>query len=1165
MQNRLYTVIDKALFYDPDSILIGAFEFLELNGEDTGSTLEKLRGFYPRAHFDISYDESSGVKTVLAYRRQGRSDRDISELKSVLALLKKTGVEVRSGRMYCFSEGAGQSQIDTFLKENVNAYVYICDIAGSPREAELAQENPIIESFCTATYTELVRMRKKFDLGMAIDDLMCVQNYFISESREPSLVEIKIIDNFFSENFRHTTFETILDSVETEDEVIADAWQHYRELRRDAIPSLSDITKAAKLNIVKENVVQASGKLSGVRVPMAQDEDGLLLLCKNESHNRSTTAVPFDGASGCISGAVKDFLCALGYPYDSYRVVGCGKNEKSRKNAIVSAMGYAETANSVGVSCSKCKEDISHSHDEKQREICAVLALANERNVKTVFEKSAIKGDKVYVVGGKAGADGSHCMYRNLKNEYSVGEYVPVSSPAELAALKRLFVSQELADIAVAINDISSGGVICALGEIADGADINISEMQTKYELSVSEALLSESGERMIVCVRAESGARLESLCKKAGLGCAEIGTINDDKRFVIYDGEGNRVASLTGAFLLSGGAEKHLSATVKTEQAFEPSEALIAAKAPLESVSPIKKFFGRGIKYDFEKACLISAEDIDISRPELSHRCSPIASGDITSLDSSSSKYDVSVCRLSYNGRQVKTADNKAVYSALACGTANGIGEVMPYSGAYLSLVEAVLKLVCAGYGENDINFTLQEYFPEHKNNSTRLGISVASMLGCFEAQMQLGIPSIGGRISIGGGESERERISIVNAFAFCLCEREGAIRKALSRAGSKLVLIKPEVDKALLPSGQAVKELIKTVNALKNSGVLRSAAVVNAQNPATVLMEMCKPDRKGVAFDEDCDIENIFDNAYASVICEISEKADMPKGSILLGHTVSEHRFTRGDDAFELSNVLGLREVSCDKTKFKRYLYLKEANDLYGSVKPLSGEVVRVFMPLTDSSVMHDDVKAAFEENGAAVKLLRINEGNMSELVKQIKKADVLWLSDSVNGDAVLCYALADKKVRAEIDALRERGGLVYGCGSAFEALLISGILGIDTDRLSVSSAPYVNQRVVLRACSALSPFTRKASAANEYKGFLIGKRLKITCQPEYASSLAKEGRILTQYTESTNPTCSDMGIDSVCSADGAVMGQLSRPFGDASAHPIVQSVMGYFLNYK
>ncbi len=1165
MQNRLYTVIDKSLFPDPDNILVGVFEFMEISGSEANKTFDKLKVFYPHAHFDDVYGENSGLKSATVYRRAKRGDRDTNELKSILALLKKGELEVKGGRKYYFCEGVGQNQIDAFLKENVNAYVYICDVADSPSEAALAKENPIIENFCMATYTELVRMRKRFDIKMAIDDLMCVQNYFISESREPSFVEIKIIDNFFSENFRHTTFETILDSVDTDDEAVAQAWEHYRNLRKKKTPSLSDITKAAKAHITKDNVFKAGEKLSGVKLPGQEGEDELLLIVKNESHNRSTTAVAYDGAAGCIGGAVKDLLCALAYPYDSYRVSGTGKNDKCRKNAIISSAGYADTAAGIGVSCSKCKEDVSNTYNEKQREVCAVLALAKKRNTDMLLEKIPQAGDKIYLIGSKTGADGSHCLHTNLVNESSVGEYISVTSTAELSALKRLFTSQEFADIAVAVNDIGSGGVVCALGEITDGADIDISNIATKYEISVSDAVLSESGERMIVCVRAEGGARLESLCKKAGLLCMCIGNVTADKRFVIYDGAENRIASLTSTFLLSGGAEKHLSATVKAEDDFDISEALIAAKAPLESVSTIKKIFGRGKKYDFEKACLISAEDTEVTKTELMNRYDRTASGYIQSLENPSVCSDISLCRLSYNGSVVSDKDGNVLYSALACGAANSICERMPFSGAYLSLVEAVLKLVCAGCGENEIYLSLQEYFPEHKNNSTRLGVSVASMLGCFEAQMQLGIPSIGGRISIGGGESEKENISSVNAFAFCLCEGGDAIGKALTKAGSKIILVNAERAKSKLPDGESIAELISTVNALKNSGALLSAAVVNAKNPATVLMEMCKVGKKGVVFSTDCDIDNIFGDAYASVICELDANSEIPKGSILLGSTCDEYKLMREDSCFDLAAVFGTREHAEKKADFKRYMYTGKSDDGYGTVKPLDDSKVRVLMPLTDGSVMQDNIKACFEAKEASVKVLPVNENNISELVKQIKKADIVWLSNALGCNAFLSAVLADKRVISELAALRERGGLIYGQGNAFESLVINGILDIDTEKFSFSNTPFTGERVKICTASQYSPFARSAEVGKEYTGYVRGNRIKLNCESEYADELAKDGRIITRYTADTNPLCSGSGIDSVCSSDGRVLGQISIVFGDKAAYPVVDGAMGYFLKYS
>ncbi len=1160
MLNRLYTALDKSLFCDIDGILVGAVDFLELVGEIDAKTFEKIKVFFP--HSNANFFSGTDCKRHSVFKREGRGDKELREVNDVLALLKKTDVKVLSGREFYFKNDVDKVQIEVFVKENVNPYVY--DIVNENVSRISWMNAPVIEDFCQADYTELAKLQADLELRMGIDDLMCVQNYFISESREPTFCEIKIVDSFFSENFRHTTFETILDDVISDDDAVEAAWERYLEIKKSGRHSLSDIIKTPRQIIEKKNVAKATKKLCGVKVETQDENDEFLLVIKNETHNKSTTAVPYDGAASCVSGAVKDVLCAFGYAYDSHRVTVFEKNEKGRKTAQIASAGYAESASVIGVPISKCKETVS-KNAKKKREICSLLAVTNAKSTSKVLEKEPMNGDKIYILGGKTGFDGPDCRHTNLRNDQSVGEYVPVSNPGELAALQRLFMRPNFADIVVAVNDVGSGGIVCALGEIIEGADINAGEINYRYGgVDAADAMLSESSERMIVCVRNENASRFEELCKKEGLDFCCIGAVNDDKRFVITDENGAKVASLTSEFLLSGGAEKHLSATVSKEDELAQSEALAAANEPLNAVNPIKKLFGHGITYDFQKACLISAENAEVSKSEALHVYDRSSGGDFTDLDSSVLARDISLRRLSYNGRPVIGKNGKPVYSALACGTLPEISAKAPFKGAYLSVVDSVMKLVAAGYGEKEIHLAMQEYFPEHQNSSRRLGVSVASMLGCFDAQMELSIPSIGGRISIANSEFDDTPISAVCSFAFCLCEKDTCIPSAFTKSGNKVVLIEPETRKNALPSGEDVRFVMKTVKQLTDAGVLKAAMSVNAKNPCSVIMQMCRAGEKGVVFDPDCDIDSIFANAYASVICELSGDAELPKGAVLLGYVSDDFSLSRNGDIFDLSVTLGTSEKKLSGKDGKRYIFLKKITDDYGSIKPVNESKVKILIALTRYSVAANDVKAAFEDAGAEVKIFALNDKNISEFVKNIKKSDVLWFGDSVGGTGFLRAVLADKKVRAEIDALTERKGLIYGGGSAFEVLLDTGLLDTDSEKIRHEKRDVkINEAVRVTATSRFSPFSRAFDEAEEYLCYDSGSASRLVCDEQYADLLARDGRIITQFSIGCNAPDCDHSIDSICSKNGLVLGQISRIALDTM--PIVQGVMKYFLGYK
>ena len=442
--------------------------------------------------------------------------------------------------------------------------------------------------------------------------------------------------------------------------------------------------------------------------------------------------------------------------------------------------------------------------------------------------------------------------------------------------------------------------------------------------------------------------------------------------------------------------------------------------------------------------------------------------------------------------------------------------------------------------------------------------------MLGVFEAQMQLGTPSVGGRISIGSGVKDYETACSVTAFAFCISNGGSGIRSVFQKPGNKIILLTPELEKSTrLPSGEAIKRMAHTVSQLKAEGRIHSSCCVNAKNVCTAIMEMCRAEKAGVSFDPDSSIESIFADTYCSIILEVDPDTDLPKDAELIGTVTADYRFEREGQIFELAGALGSyskRPVTQNEDG-SDYLYLKGSTVPYGRVKPVVGEKVKVLMPITAYTVAAPEIKEAFTSLGAEVKTVPLDVNGVADLVRNLKKTDVLWLGDSLGSTAFMTAVLTDKRVKVELEALSERKGLIYGHGSSFEALIRCGMLDVDPRRFSfvANDGGRLNAAVNLRVCSQYSPFMKYSAVDKVYRGYVTGKRLKITCDKAYADMLAKEGRILTQYASGYNAPASDQRIDSVCSSDGLVMGQVSKTLLGSDAIQTVRSMVGYFSTYN
>ena len=540
---------------------------------------------------------------------------------------------------------------------------------------------------------------------------------------------------------------------------------------------------------------------------------------------------------------------------------------------------------------------------------------------------------------------------------------------------------------------------------------------------------MSESGERMVVCIRSENSAVLEALCASEGLECAMIAKVTDGERFSVKDRDGKVIASLTRDFLMNGGAEKHLSAQIEKCRELPISPALEKVKASLEKISPIKKLFGHTAKYDYNIGFKTAAKETASLKCEYGHVFNRAVGGSGAGIDLMAGETEVSVRELSYCGKPLTDKNGTKICSVVSCGNLPGISGLDPYKGAYLAVGEAVMKLVASGYGDRDIRLTLQEYFPEHKNSSKRIGMSVAAMLGAFEAQMQLSVPSLGGRISIVSGSKEYENTASVTAFAFCTGKREDLVGDVLTNTGSRIVLMRAETTKnSVLPGGEALTELIEEISSLSRSGKIISMKCVNARTPATVLMEMCKVNKKGVKFAAESSIDSIFGNSYLAVIAELANGAEMPKRAELLGYVTDDYMFTGKGDGIKLSELLGTEEEKSPvKHERRSYLYLKNISDNYGKVKPVEENKVKVLICQTKFTVPQNEVKYAFEKLGAEVKVFPLSENNITEFVKKLKKTDILWLGNGISSHSFLTSVLSEKRVRAEISAIEERKGLL------------------------------------------------------------------------------------------------------------------------------------------
>ncbi len=1193
MLHRIYTEINKSGSFVYDLIADRIFlktslkirptkirKVIEISGEVSREALNALKQTVASESGEkvsVEKDKKAPAGTVLIMQRYGRTDRKSEEIADIIKLhAPDADVKVNVGSEITFPDDVSREKTEEICRLIINPYTHTVKSGSKSYEKPscLPEHTEFVSGFNTAKYTELEKLKNKYMLEMDMEDMVRVQNYFLSESREPTLTELRIADSFFSESFRHTTLKTVLSQVDCEDEAVKVAWEHYRELRAGADASLSDIATSANEYIKSEGIKKATEKLNGIKIDGECDGKKLLMLVKNENCNRSVTVSPYDGAANCLGGSVRDLLCALGYTFESCRLYGYSNTEENVDRAAEATRGYADYARGLGIPCSENAETVSDDYDGRQFEFCVALALADSEKTAALLKKTSKDRDVIFLLGGKTGRDGSALM--TASDEASngearfVGEYVPVGKAGVLAAMQRLFNDDKFAKYCHSINDVGSGGIICAISEIASGATVSCDAVPLKYgNLNTDEILLSESQERMVVSVSPENAEKFSALCNGYGVESSRIAVVNDSERFTIIDANTNRTASFTRGFLMSEGYENKLGVVIERQKGLPESEILKVAREPIGKVKKSIKNLFVPSKKNFTGAMELAARIADEKTPKVSDVIDETCGGGAVYPRREKKRPEVSLRELNYKGKHV-TQNGVNLCSVIGSGVTGGISKLSPYKSAYLSVTEAVMKLVVSGYGDRERYIAIQEYFPKHEKNSKRLGIAVSSMLGVFEAQINLGAPSIGGRGYVAKNHPNNPGQSTVAVLAVSVGEKEAAITRDLKKAGSVLALIKPEIEHiSQLPSPEGQNKVIETVNTLIAEKSVLSASVVNADCVATEMIEMCRASGKGVDVEKDVTLETLFDFFYGAALLEFAEGTELPKNATVIGRVTDTPAITYLDDVYYINGDKKDTEgkVKSDEDDF---VFLKAHTMKYGETRTVTEGTVRVLIPVTHYSLPALDVKRMFEAEGAVADVITVKSDSISVFADELRKTDILYIPDGSVSSAFTATVLLMPRVLSELKALKKRGGLIYGSGNSFDALIKSGLIELDGKKIGFSDngrSPIAYDFAKITAVSTLSPFMRYAETTARFDTVVVGKKLCLTADPDYVRELAKDGRILTQFV--VDRLYGTARIDALCSKDGRVMGQISHPerigrgLSDRGYEPLpfIKSAVGYF----
>lgn len=1142
---------------------------------------------------------ADGAKVFAVEYLPGQFDqRANSAAECIQIISKQERPLVRTARIYLLYGKLTEREVEEIKKYVINPV----EAREASLEAydtldvkyEIPTEVAVLDGFHSLDETALQAFIAENGLAMDLDDIKVCQNYFLSEQRDPTITEIKMIDTYWSDHCRHTTFLTTIDSIRFEDELLQKAYNEYlavrKEIGRTKPINLMDMgTIAAKLlkQQGKLEKLDESEEINACTVKIdVETESGTekwLLLFKNETHNHPTEIEPFGGAATCVGGAIRDPLSGRSYVYAAMRVTGAGNpltpvsetlrgKLPQRKIVTTAAAGYSSYGNQIGLATGQVDELYHDGYVAKRMEIGAVIGAAPAENVR---RERPIDGDIVILLGGRTGRDGcggatGSSKSHTLESLESCGAEVQKGNAPEERKLQRLFRNPEASRLIKRCNDFGAGGVSVAIGELADGLEIDLNAVPKKYDgLDGTELAISESQERMAVVVAAADVERFRALADSENLEATVVARVTEHP-YLVMNWNGKKIVNIARQFLDSNGAEKHIDITPDAPRAFS-----------------------KEIPTDFKKGYLELAEDLNVcSKRGLSERFdSTIGAG--TVLMPFGGKNQRTPIQAMVNKVSAEKKDTSTC-SLMAWGYNPFIAEKSPYHSAYLAVVESVAKLIATGAKFEEVYLSFQEYFEKPMKDGRRWGKPLAALLGAFMAQKGLEIAAIGGKDSMSGTFEQIDVPPTLVSFAVTTENIHNIISPEFKAAGHNVVLLKPQYDADGLPTAKSLKENFEVVNGLMRQGKVAAAYTPTYGGVAEAVMKMAMGNDIGFAFAEGVSLDDLFGYAYGAFLLEVTE--DVPAGT-LLGTTAGD-AVTFGSESLSLKELFAayenkLEEIyPCNIQTEKKEIpvFTSKKAEVYHAKVTVAKP--RVLIPVFPGTNCEYDSAKAVERAGAQAEIFVINNLSASGIAdsvarfsEKMEQAQAVFIpggfsgGDEPDGSGKFITAFfRNPEIKDGVTRLlEERDGLICGICNGFQALIKLGLVPygkiIDTDEncptLTYNTIGRHQSKLVrVRLATENSPWLLNVNAGDVFSVPVSHGEGRILANDTLVKELAKKGQILTQYVDMQgmptndiqyNPNGSAYAIEGLISPDGRVLGKMGH--AERIGAGLYQNVEGNF----
>ena len=1057
-----------------------------------------------------------------------------------------------------------------------------------------------IDGFCDADDDGLKAMIADMGLAMDFDDISFCRDYFKNtEKRNPTVTEIRMIDTYWSDHCRHTTFSTILDNVKIDDEIIAAAYEEYKKSRdfvyQNRTPKnicLMDIATIAVKELKKQGRLSALDESEeinacsiNVKLDMADGtKEDWLIMFKNETHNHPTEIEPFGGAATCLGGAIRDPLSGRSYVYQAMRVTGSGNPCKGaaptlhgklpqRKITVGAAQGYSSYGNQIGLATGQVHEIYDEGYVAKRMEIGAVIAAAPKANV---IREVPEPGDVVILLGGMTGRDGCGGATGSSKahNDSSLdtcgAEVQKGNAPVE-RKLQRLFRKPEVTHMIRRCNDFGAGGVSVAVGELADGLCINLDKVPKKYDgLDGTELAISESQERMAVVIRAKDTDKFIAEADKENLDAVCVAEVTDTNRLVM-SWRGKVICDISRDFLNTNGAEKHND--VKVDKA--------------DFSADVFDFSATGDTYAEKFKNMMS--DLNIaSQHGLAERFdSTIGAG--TVFMPFGGKYQLTpqqnmVAKVPTLHKDTDTA------TVMAFGYNPKLSAKNPYMGALYAVVDSVTRAVAAGADYKDIYLTFQEYFERLGVDPKRWGKPLSALLGAYTAQEKLGLAAIGGKDSMSGSFNDIDVPPTLVSFAVAPLSASHAVSSEFKGTDNLVFMLSPKYDENNMPDFESLKVLYDMLYMMMRDDkvkLINSAWAIGYGGAAEAICKMSLGNKIGFEFTDCCDKSELFKAKYGSVIIEVKGLgATGFMGNDInvtkLGHTMAEPCIKICGENISLDDIekawtaplegVFATKAECENAGMKKFEYGERINICPKTTfaKP------RVFIPAFPGTNCEYDSAKAFERAGADadVRIFRnLKPSHIAESIDSfadaIDKAQIIMFPGGFSGGdepdgsgKFIKAAFENEKVRtAVMELLNNRDGLILGICNGFQALIKLGLVPYGEIRKAESNSPtltfntigrHMSRLAATRIASVKSPWLAGVEVGDIHQIAISHGEGRFVASPETIAEMEKNGQIATQYVDQngeptydmpSNPNGSYYAIEGITSPDGRVFGKMGH----------------------